>query len=208
MKVVIPWLLVFALMVGCLYLYSQTREDQKAMAGMQADSAELNQLRTENADLKKLKADHDELVKLRNEHEELLRLRGEVGPLRKQNKELSSQLQIAKAQSSAAMQQQHKTSELAAENQALRTQVETAQQAQAREHADKCVANLRRIEGAKDLWAQENQKPVGSVPTSAQLAPYCANGVFPTCPDGGVYNVNPIGLPPTCSIPAHALPKP
>ncbi len=208
MKLVIPWVCVFALLLGCFYLFSETREDQKVIAGFQADSEELNHLRTENTELRKLKADHDELVKLRNDQEELLRLRGEVGPLRKANKELTSQLQIARAQSSAALQQQHQTTQLSAENQALRSQVEKVQQDQARDHQEKCIANLRRIEAAKDIWAQEKQKPPGAVPLAAQLAPYCANGVFPICPDGGVYTVNPLGLPPTCSIPSHALPKP
>jgi hypothetical protein len=208
MKVVIPWVLVFALLVGCFYLFSETKEDQKVIAGLQQDSEELNRLRTENTELKKLKVEHDELVKLRNDQEELLRLRGEVGPLRKQNKELTSQLQIARAQSSAAMQQQHQTTQLNAENQALRAQVQKVQQDQARDHQEKCIANLRRIDGAKEIWALENQKPPGSVPSAAQLAPYCANGVFPACPEGGAYTINPQGVPPTCSIPSHALPKP
>jgi hypothetical protein len=208
MKLVIPWICVFALLVGCFYLYSQTKEDQKQIAAFQADSEELNRLRMENVELRKLQVEHDELVKLRNDEEELLRLRGEVGPLRKQNKDLTAQLQLARVQSSAALQEQHKSSELSAENQALRSQFEKAQQEQARDHQEKCIANLRRIEAAKDLWAQENQKPQGSVPTAAQLAPYCQNGVFPVCPDGGTYTVNPLGLAPTCSIPSHALPKP
>ena len=208
MKLVIPWVCVFALRVGCFYFFSQTKEDQKQIVAFQADSEELNRLRAENVELRKLQVEHDELVKLRNDQEELLRLRAEVGPLRKQNKDLTAQLQLARVQSSAALQEQHKASELSAENQALRSQFEKAQQEQARDHQEKCIANLRRIEAAKDLWAQENQKPPGSVPTAAQLAAYCQNNAFPVCPDGGTYTVNPLGMAPTCSIPSHALPKP
>jgi len=208
MKLVIPWVCVFALLVGCFYLYSTTLEDEKLIAKLRVDDAELERLRTENQDVKQLKSEHDELARMRNEHEELLRLRGEAGPLRKQVKELGAELQIARAQNSAVMKQQQQSSDLATENKTLRSQFEKLTQDQARDHADKCIRNLRLIEGAKELWARDNQKPPGSFPTPADLTGYFPNNTFPVCPDGGTYSVNALGFAPTCSVLGHALPKP
>lgn len=69
-----------------------------------------------------------------------------------------------------------------------------------------CINNLRMIGAAKDQWALENGKKKGDVPTKADLKPYLRNGKFPHCPAGGTYSINPIGEPPTCSVPGHKLP--
>ncbi len=208
MKLVIPWVCVFALLVGCFYLYSTTQEDEKTIAKLRVDDAELERLRTENQDVKQLKLEHDELVRMRNEHEELLRLRGEAGPLRKQVKELTAELQIARAQNSVAVKQQQQSSDLASENKTLRSQFEQLQQSQARDHADKCIHNLHLIEGAKELWARDNQKPPGAFPAVADLTGYFPNNIFPVCPDGGAYTIGALGFAPTCSTHGHSLPKP
>jgi serine/threonine protein kinase len=67
-----------------------------------------------------------------------------------------------------------------------------------------CIANLIQIAAAKQEWALEYNKTNGDVPTVDGLRPYIQSG-FPVCPDGGTYSINPIGDPPTCSIPGHAL---
>jgi hypothetical protein len=207
MKIVIPWLCVFGLLVGCFYLYSTTKEDEKEIAKLRQDTADLEQLRADNVKLKQLEQEHDELVRLRNDREELLRLRGEAGQLQKQVKQLTAQLNTAKAQTSVAMRNQQQATQLADENKNLRTQYDQLQQKQAQAGADMCLHNLHLIEAAKDLWAADTHKPFGSVPAPADLLPYLPNNTFPVCPNGGTYNVNALGGAPTCSFPGHQLPK-
>jgi hypothetical protein len=67
--------------------------------------------------------------------------------------------------------------------------------------------NLRQIDGAKQQFALEAQKRPGSLVSTDDLSPYFPNKVFPACPAGGVYTLNPIGLNPICNIPGHVLPK-
>jgi chromosome segregation ATPase len=207
MKVVIPWVCVFALLVVGFFLYATAKEAEKEVVQLHQNDGELTRLQGENVELKQLKVDRDELVRLRNEHEELLRLRGESGQLRKQVKQLEGQLHTAQAQNNAAMQQQHQATDLTTENKALRTQFEQLQAEKARDHAEKCVKNLMLIDGVRAIWANENKKPAGSVATAADLAPYCPNNTFPVCPDGGTYTINALGFAPTCSVPGHALPR-
>lgn len=66
-----------------------------------------------------------------------------------------------------------------------------------------CVNNLLQIDGAKQQWALEHQKPAGFVPISADITPYLGRGAvgkWPTCPRGGTYIVGAIGQYPTCSL--------
>ena len=70
-----------------------------------------------------------------------------------------------------------------------------------------CINNLRLIDGAKQQWALEKQKPSGALLTTGDLAPYLKTNALPTCPAGGVYTINPVGYAPLCSIPGHALGK-
>jgi len=70
-----------------------------------------------------------------------------------------------------------------------------------------CINNLRQIDAAKQQWALENDRPANAVPTAADLLPYFRDGLFPACPVGGVYSLNAVGLPPTCSVPGHSLPQ-
>jgi hypothetical protein len=208
MKVVIPWVCVFGLAIGCFFLYATAKEDEKQLASVPLKDAELFRLRADNQEVQQLKTDHAELVRLRNDQEELLRLRGEVGQLRKQVKQLGAELQTARTLSSAAMQQQHKSTELSTENEALRNQNLQLQQKQAQVNAAVCIRNLNVIAAAKELWANDTHKAQGALPTFADLMPYLPNNTFPSCPDGGAYTVNAIGFPPTCNIPGHSLPKP
>lgn len=70
-----------------------------------------------------------------------------------------------------------------------------------------CINNLRIIDSAKDQWAIENSRRTGEVPQAHQLLEYFRFGEFPECPKGGQYTIGPVGQPPTCSIPGHALPS-
>lgn len=79
-------------------------------------------------------------------------------------------------------------------------------------HARECQANLRAIDEKKLQWALMLNRNLGDRPTWADLTTPAKtmrppqNGYFlpektkfPTCPEGGVYSINPIGAPPTCS---------
>jgi hypothetical protein len=70
-----------------------------------------------------------------------------------------------------------------------------------------CINNLRQIDAAKQQWALENDKAADAIPTGLELLPYFQDGIFPVCPSGGTYTINAVGVPPTCSIPGHALPQ-
>ena len=77
--------------------------------------------------------------------------------------------------------------------------------ARATSQANACINNLRLIDGAKQQWASEKQRPSGALLTAADLAPYLKTTGVPACPAGGVYTLNPVGLAPICNIPGHAL---
>ncbi len=76
----------------------------------------------------------------------------------------------------------------------------------ARETAQRnvCINHLRQIEGAKQAWALEQKKSVGDAVTATDISGYLKPGTL-TCPNGGGYQVNPVGEAPTCSIPGHEL---
>jgi hypothetical protein len=67
-----------------------------------------------------------------------------------------------------------------------------------------CANNLKMIDLAKRMWADDGQKADGSEVSQDKLLPYLGNG-FPNCPAGGSYAINPIGAKPACSTPGHSL---
>jgi general secretion pathway protein G len=71
-----------------------------------------------------------------------------------------------------------------------------------------CINNLRQIDGAKQQWAMENQKPNSETPTDSDIKPYLREGM-PSCPGGGTYSINALNADPTCSMAAegHVLSK-
>jgi competence protein ComGC len=78
----------------------------------------------------------------------------------------------------------------------------------ARQTAQKyaCLNNLRRIEGAKEVWALQNNKDTNSTPTMQDLTPFLKGNVTKLqCPAGGNYAINKVGVPPSCSIASHDL---
>ena len=64
-----------------------------------------------------------------------------------------------------------------------------------------CQQNLRRVEIAKGLWADNEGKSTNDEPTWDDLRPYSdwRNG-RPTCPRGGVYTIGRVDEPPKGSI--------
>jgi hypothetical protein len=69
-----------------------------------------------------------------------------------------------------------------------------------------CINNLKRIQNAKKKWAAAKGKTDTDVPTWKDLQPYLGKGGRPKCPSGGVYKINAVGEPPTCSHEGHVLP--
>lgn len=72
-----------------------------------------------------------------------------------------------------------------------------------------CINNLRQIDGAKELWAMENQKDADAVPTEADLDSVLKDKKMSElkCGKQGTYSINSVGQLPTCSVPTHELLK-
>jgi len=76
-----------------------------------------------------------------------------------------------------------------------------------------CINNLRMLDNAKEQAALEQAWPIGkpilknSLEMQGVLS-HLRTHQLPACPAGGIYELNAIGQPPTCSIPQHELPTP
>jgi prepilin-type N-terminal cleavage/methylation domain-containing protein len=70
-----------------------------------------------------------------------------------------------------------------------------------------CIANLRQIDGAKQLWVLEQKKTEGTRVRRADILPYLRGQRMPVCPARGIYSVRPVGIDPTCTraLIGHAL---
>jgi hypothetical protein len=69
-----------------------------------------------------------------------------------------------------------------------------------------CAANLRQIEGAKDLWALENKKTNTDTPVWDELVGTDKlMKTKPQCPDGGVYAIGDMDTQPACSVSGHQV---
>ena len=220
LKLLLPWLCVLGLLVGLGALYSS---NQKQAAELAKSNQELEQARAAVEEAKKAPAESPELIQLRKENQDVLRLRNEVNQLRGEKQQLARQVQTVQAQVQRAQAQVQN-----AQAQALRVNGTPAdqaltpeQQAQAafraryglsaptpeQEKATACINNLLQIEGAKQQWALQNSKPAGGLVGATDLAAYLKSNTVPTCPAGGIYTLNPIGINPICNIPGHVLPK-
>jgi hypothetical protein len=67
-----------------------------------------------------------------------------------------------------------------------------------------CINNLRQIEGAKQSWALGQKKSDGDPVTMPDISNFLPANPL-NCPKGGLYQINPVGEAPTCSIPGHEL---
>jgi hypothetical protein len=71
---------------------------------------------------------------------------------------------------------------------------------------DPCIANLKQIVGATEMWALEHHKSTNDVPTWSDLVgPLQPFGSQPSCRLGGTYTLRPVGQKPTCTVPGHSL---
>jgi len=64
-----------------------------------------------------------------------------------------------------------------------------------------CVANLKRVSLAKEMWAVTN---VDDLPQWADLVPDYIKA-RPECPIKGDYGINDMATNPTCSVAGHAI---
>jgi chromosome segregation ATPase len=70
---------------------------------------------------------------------------------------------------------------------------------------NRCIANLRQMDLAKQEWALDKNKSQDAIPIERELRAYFKGGIFPTCPAGGIYLINSVSEFPVCSIPGHDL---
>lgn len=214
MKTILPWFVAIVLLVSGLILFSQNRRAQAELAELRPQSEQLKKVQAEKEELKRVEGQLDELARLRKDNEELHRLRNEVRQLREQQKQQAAgaappgQPRTGRpaAGTTDAQQLQQHVQQLMAENERLRAQNAAFQQSRAADsQVNGCINNLRILEGAKEQWALENRKPVGTLVNPVDLQPYLKGGVIPMCSAGGVYSLNSVGVLPACNIPGHAL---
>jgi hypothetical protein len=223
LKSLIPWLCVLASLLGLAWLYATNQKKDQELAALREECQQLQQVHAadEEAKTNGVQTASDEVVHLRKENEDLLRLRNEVSQLRKEKQQLNLQLQTAQTQvqgAQAQMQSMRVNPALpggpgqpipagqplpggrpgAAPAGAAPLSTEQA-------NTVACQGNLRGIQGAKQQWATDHQRPGGALMTQADLLPYLKGNVMPVCPAGGVYILNPVSVPPICNIPGHTI---
>jgi hypothetical protein len=69
-----------------------------------------------------------------------------------------------------------------------------------------CNNNLKQIRFAKGLWAIEVHKFSYDTPVNIDIFSWRFNE--PHCPQGGMYSLHEVDLPPTCSVADHVLEEP
>jgi alanyl-tRNA synthetase len=188
-------------MKAIAFLNQQKLQSELAVA-LQASQQAQKPAAADDSSKAAAQADSEELVRLRKDNEELLKLRAEVHQLRDEKQVLTKQATVPSPNSQSQAYQNSQIQQLMAENQQLKAQ---SQVKAAADNMATCINFLRQIDGAKQQWALENQKPANALVTPENLLPYIK--AMPTCPAGGVYTLNQVGLHPICSIPGHVLPK-
>ena len=218
MKAILPWCVVIVLLATGIYLFAQSRRAEAELANLRPQSEQLKRVQAEKEELKRVEGQLDELARLRKDNEELHRLRNEVRQLREQTQPAAagraapprtapSASGPVDAQRLQAQQWQAQLAQLQADNERLRAENQAIQQARTGEGTplNSCVNNRRVLEGAKEQWALENRKVVGTIVNAVDIQPYLKGNVLPACPAGGHYSLNPIGALVTCSLPGHAV---
>ena len=222
LKSVVLLLYVIASVAGLAWMYAANQDKDQKLAALREESQQLQQLRAadEEAKTNGVQTASDEVARLRKDNEELLRLRNEVRQLRGEKQQLNTQLQTAQNQVQGVQAQ------IQAQMDAMRAnpvqpgvtgQLSPPGQpgvpgrpgapAVPTEQANTltCQNNLRTIQGAKQQWAQEHQKPGSALMTQTDLMPYLKGNAMPACPGSGVYTLNPVAVPPFCNIPGHTI---
>ena len=203
----ILWLCVVALLAMEIFLFLANQQKDAMQVAMRESQQEAVQLRAQldqlkNSSVVTLSAEN---ARLRAENQNLTQkfsqLQNENRQLHKTNQQMTQQLQTtSEAAQQQPMQGEDQSASIMPESSAGPSAAAVAQ-------LNRCINNLRQIDAAKQQWASENDKSADALPTAIELLPYLQDAAFPTCPSGGVYTINAVGVPPTCSIPGHVLPQ-
>jgi len=214
LNIVLPWLLVVGLGAGAAVLFTKGSARDAEIAKLREENTEIQQLRTDLDSAKdQAKAQQSEIETLHKDTQELLSLRNEIGKIRDEKDKLNKQLMAAQSETQRAQQQanqarqaeQSRGQELATAQGNLDAIRKASEQNQQAAQRNACINNLRQLDGAKQQWALEHNKPASAIPSPQDLAPYLSNNTLPLCPAGGLYTLNALGQPPVCSVPGHAL---
>jgi hypothetical protein len=195
---ILPWFLTIVFAATTFLFYAKTQETAAEMAKLRA-AVEQVQASHEDAGAYAGNVDQNELERLRKENEEVYRLRNEVTKLQKEKQTLTQQLQVARANAAMA-DQTAQNDPVVQEEPPADPQTELQ-----RQQAEKCIHNLEAIEEAKTMWAVAHNKNAGENVTLTDITSALPNNTMPLCPAGGVYNLNQVGIPCSCSIPGHSL---
>jgi uncharacterized protein involved in exopolysaccharide biosynthesis len=210
-NVLLPWICVAALTagLGAMYLSGRTKDAELATLRNESQQAQLTREKLDQAETQ-LKTQQADIESLRKDNQELLRLRAQINKLQEDKSQLEKKVQSAQGEAQRAQAgAQQAQQQLQSENAQLRGAItQNAQNAQNSQNGLRisCINNLRRLDGAKLQWAQQNNKTADTVPTPQDIAPYFDNSL-PTCPAGGTYTLNAAGQQTACSIPGHAIPR-
>ena len=213
-KTVLPWLCVAGSLGGVGTLYQSNQKLSSEVAQLRQEAGELQaQKAAEDTNKAQAQAANEELVRLRMEIEDVLRLCNELRQLKQEKQQLAGQVQLAQnqAQDAAARAEVLRSNALSvaatAEAQAAFRKRYGLDLTPEQAALNACVNNLRQIDGAKHQWALEHQRPAYSAVAPGDVLPYLRTNTLPTCPSGGIYTLNNVGVAPTCTIAGHVLPK-
>lgn len=203
MKFLVPWLAFAVCLVAAALLL---KERSRLWEQLAAAQAALEQSQAQADDPTNRAEGSSELARLRTENAELHRLRNEVRTLKSLNSGSAGSRGVVQA--ALGGQPEANSAEnfnLVEENAKLKTELEDLKVDKNRIQAEACAQNLFMIQNAISQWALENSKRPGENVLPQNIAPYLKAQAFPICPAGGTYSTRPLGMPPTCSIPAHAF---
>jgi hypothetical protein len=202
LTIILPWILATGALCGVAWFYGEAQKKNAEIASLHASVEDLQKVRAELEELKANQGGSSNNDLVQREHDELIRLRKQITESRMQNQQLLDQAKSAQAQAQNA-QDQLQQAQARQGQPAVAPNVPNSEQAMALG----CISNLRLIDGAKQQWAVGNAKPNGSLMTPQDLAKYLPNNAVPSCPAGGTYTINPVGIPPLCTVPGHSLSK-
>ncbi|HEY2328899.1 MAG TPA: hypothetical protein VGI63_03690 [Verrucomicrobiae bacterium] len=198
------WLCLALMLVAELFLFRALRGQDAAQADSRAAQAQMWQMQKELDALKNSSAGLQaaEISKLRRQNEiytnRLAKAQAMIDELETESAQTAQHLTTART---ALQLQQDHLQQLQTENRLVTDAGITII------HRNACINNLRLIDGAKQQWALEKNKATDAVPAEKDLLPYLKDGIFPVCPDGGVYSINSVEAIPTCTVQGHILPQ-
>jgi len=193
------WTCFVLMLVAEFFLFRANHGRDVALVDLRVAQHELQQARTELDELKNSNAGLQaaENQRLRKQNgiltNKLATLQLALNQLKSENQATARHLTTART--ALQLQQEH----------LQQLQTEKQQAVSALDQQNACINNLRIIDAAKQQWALEKNQTVAAVPVAEDLVPYLKDGIFPSCPAGGLYSINAVGEMPTCSIAGHAL---